>query len=184
MLVSTAKSKLGFSKEAFTEISNNLKIIDDEEFNSGEHTKVQFSVYMRTNLGNLVLMIDDGKIANVTEAPYFMSSMGLYPTYSYDVGLMCGKLFIDSAFNVKSAEALKRLVTSSTCYPVGAYCTEHKYILVYSIVVSADLLSDPEINLKDGFRFVPIQSLEVDGTFQKRIADTLVIVKSEGKSDE
>lgn len=173
----------GHSKELFNEVASNLKFITDEEWSSNhdKYKRVWLSVYVRTDVGNLVLMIDKDRISEVTDVPACMNKVGLYPTFLYDTGLMCGKIAIDSAFSFKSDEAMKRLVCNSVCFPVDVFDSPMSRTVIFNVVISKDVLEDDEIALKDGFRFVPIQSLEVEGAMQKHIAETLVIVGSEGE---
>ena len=186
LVVDRVPQQIGFSKELFTEVSNNIKVITDEEWaqNSDNYKRVWFAVYVRTDRDNLVLMIDKDRISNISDPPSFMNSAGLYPTYLFDSGLMCGKQLIESAFSFKSTEALKRLVGGSACFPLGAYATKISNVLVFNVIVSSSVLSDEEISLKDGFHFVPIQSLKVRGKDQQTIADTLVLVKDGGENNE
>lgn len=174
-----------FSKELFTEVSKNLKVIPEEEWESHKEMlvekKVLIAVYVRTDVDNLVLLIDKDKFTEIFDVPTFISDGGLYPHILVDSGLICGKNLIDKAFSFKSAEAMKRLVTNSMCYPVGAVETTKKYILVFNVVLSESLLRDPEITLNQGFYFYPIESLTLTDSLQKEISESLIIVKSEDK---
>ena len=174
-----------FSKELFTEVSDNLKVFTDEEWESVkdtlEYKKVLIAVYIRTDTENLVLLIDKDRFANISNVPPFIIDSGLYPHVLVDAGLICGKSLIDSVFSFKSAEAMKRLVMKSTCYPVGAVETLKKYVLVFNVILSESLLRDPEISLKQGFHFHPIESLCLTDLLQKDISESLIIVKSEDK---
>lgn len=174
-----------FSKELFTEVSQNLKVFTDEEWESVKETleykKLLIAVYVRTDVDNLVLVIDDGKFANVSNIPNFISDSGLYPNILLDTGLVCGKNFINSAFSFKSVKAMERLVSNSICYPVGAVETSKKYVLVFSIVLVESLLRDQEISLNQGFHFHPIETLHPTDSLQIDISESLVIVKSEDK---
>lgn len=174
-----------FSKELFTEVTENLKVFTDEEWESiketREYKKILIAVYVRTDVDNLVLLIDKDKIANIQNVPPFISNSGLYPHILVDAGLVCGKSFIDTAFSFKSAEAMKRLVVNSTCYPVGAVETSKKYVLVFNVVLSESLLRDTEISLNQGFHFYPIETLHLTDLLQGDIAKSLILVKSEDK---
>lgn len=174
-----------FSKELFTEVSDNLKVFTDEEWESVkdtlEYKKVLIAVYIRTDTENLVLLVDKDKFANISNVPPFIVDSGVYPHVLVDAGLICGKSLIDSAFSFKSAEAMKRLVMKSTCYPVGAVETLKKYVLVFNVILSESLLRDPEISLRQGFHFHPIESLYLTDLLQKDISESLIIVKSEDK---
>lgn len=174
-----------FSKELFTKVSENLKVFTDEEWKSVKETldykKVLIAVYIRTDVDNLVLLIDKDKFANISNVPPFIVDSGLYPHILVDSGLICGKSLIDLAFNFKSAEAMKRLVVHSTCYPVGAVETSKKYVLVFNVVLSESLLKDPEITLKQGFYFRPIETLHPLDSLQRDISESLVLVKGEDK---
>lgn len=174
-----------FSKELFTEVSDNLKSFTDEEWESiketREYKKVLVAVYIRTDVDNLVLLVDKDKFTNIFDVPTFISDSGLYPHILVDSGLVCGKSFIDSVFSFKSEEAMKRLVMKSTCYPVGAVETSKKYVLVFNVVLSESLLRDPEIVLNQGFHFYPIESLNLTDSLQREISESLIIVKSEDK---
>lgn len=174
-----------FSKELFTEVSDNLKVFTDEEWESVkddlEYKNILIAVYIRTDVDNLVLLIDKEKFAKISSVPPFMVDTGLYPNILLDMGLLCGKGFIESAFSFKSSEALKRLVVNSTCYPVGAVDTPTDYVLVFNIVISENLLRDTEIVLNQGFHFYPIDNLSVTDSLQKAVSKSLIIVKSEDK---
>ena len=174
-----------FSKELFTEVADNLKVFTDEEWESIKETykykKVLIAVYVRTNLDNLVLLIGKDKFANISNVPDFISDSGVYPNILIDSGFMCSKDFIDSVFDFKSKEAMKRLVVNSMCYPVGAVETLKKYVIVFNVVLSESLLRDPEIRLKQGFHFHPIETLHLKDLLQREISESLVIVKSEDK---
>ena len=186
ILASTSEhiSDRGFSKELFTEVSKNLKVFTDEEWDSIkdtlEYKKVLIAVYVRT-VDNLVLLIDKDKFANISNVPPFMCNCGLYPNILVDAGLVSSKSFIESVFNFKYASSAERFVVNSTCYPVGAVETSKKYVLVFNVVLSDTLLSDTEISLKQGFYFHPIESLHPTDSLQKEISESLVIVKSEDK---
>lgn len=174
-----------FSKELFTKVSENLKVFTDDEWESVKETldykKVLIAVYIRTDVENLVLLIDKDRFANISNVPPFISGSGLYPHILVDSGLICGKSLIDLAFNFKSAEAMKRLVVNSTCYPVGAVETSKKYVLVFNVILSENLLRDPEITLKQGFYFRPIETLSLTDSLQREISESLILVKREDK---
>ena len=174
-----------FSKELFTKVSDNLKVFTDEEWESVkdtlEYKEVLIAVYIRTDVDNLVLVIDQDKFAHISDVPPFIRDSGLYPHILVDAGLICGKNFIDSVFSFKSAEAMKRLVVNSTCYPVGAVETLKKYVLVFNVVLSESLLRDTEISLNQGFHFYPIETLHLTDLLQGDIAKSLILVKSEDK---
>ena len=175
-----------FSKELFTEVLKNLKAITDEEWETTKDTiadkKVLIAAYVRTNVDNLVLMIDKDKFASVSNIPPFIVDSGIYPNILVDTGLVCSKSLIDQAFHLKSAEAMRRLVMNSTCYPVGAVETSKKYIIVFNVVLSVDLLADKDIVLNQGFFFRPIETLHLTDELQRDISESLVIVKSEDKN--
>lgn len=168
-----------FSKELFTKVSGSLSIIP-EEAKEESHKGILFAVYIRTDTDNLVVMLDDEKFAEVSRVPDFVLSGGVYPNLLTDSGLLCGKTLLDKVFLVNSGTALHNLVTKSVCYPVGALETTNNYVLVFNIVISADLLKDPEIALKDGFELRPIETLKFKDLFQKEISKSLVLVKEEG----
>lgn len=174
-----------FSKELFTEVSDNLKVFTDEEWESIkdtlEYKKVLVAVYIRTDVDNLVLMLDRDKFSHLSNVPPFVVDSGLYPHILIDSGLICAKNLIDNAFSFKSEEAMKRLAVKSTCYPVGAVETSKKYVLVFNAVLSTDLLTDKDIVLKQGFHFKPIETLYLTDELQREISESLVIVKSEDK---
>ena len=174
-----------FSKELFTEVVENLKAIPDEEWETTKDMladkKVLIAVYVRTDKENLVLMVDEDKFASVSNVPPFIANGGIYPNILVDSGLVCGKSLIDQAFNFKSAEAMKRLVMNSTCYPVGAVETLKKYVAVFNVIVSEDLLTDSEIILNQGYYFRPIETLCLTDSLQSEISESLIIVKSEDK---
>lgn len=175
----------GFSKELFTEVAQNLKVLTDAEWainrESLAYKRVYIAVYVRTDRDNLVLMIDKDKFAGVSEVPPSIISSGIYSNTLIDAGFVCGKNLIDQAFNFKSVEAMKRLVVNSTCYPVGAIETLESFVLVFNIIVSEDLLTDQEISLERGFHFCPIESLSLTDSLQREISKSLIIVKSEDK---
>ena len=174
-----------FSKELFTAVSQNLKVFTDVEWVSNKETldykKVLIAVYVRTDRDNLVLLIDEGKFASISNVPPFIIDNGIYPNTLIDAGLVCGKSLIDQAFHFKSAEAMKRLVMSSACYPVGAVETSKKYAVVFNVVLSEALLRDTEISLNQGFHFHPIESICLTDLLQRDISESLIIVKSEDK---
>lgn len=175
-----------FSKELFTAVADNLKVFTDEEWvtdrNTLDYKKVLIAVYVRTDVDNLVLLTDkDSKIALVSNVQPFILNSGLYPNILIDSGIVSAKNVIDVAFSFKSEEAMKRLVTHSTCYPVGAVETSKSYVLVFSVVLSADLLRDQEITLNEDFHFKPIETLHLTDLLQRDISESLVIVKSEDK---
>lgn len=180
VLVSKSRNSYrGFSKELFTEVSDNLKVVSDEEWevNKECYKSITFSVYIRTDVDNLVLMLDDGKFAEVFKAPPAVVESGVYPLMLVDSGYLCGKSLFDKVFSVKSSEALKRLAMKSMCYPVGAIETSKNYVLAYNVVISSDLLKDTELSLNKGFCFRPIETLELSDSLQREIAESLVIVK-------
>lgn len=165
-------------KEVFGEVSRNIEIIDEEELKNKEgYKRVLFSAYVRTDIDNLVLMLDKGKFAEISSAPSLVLSGGVYPTLAVDIGLLSGKSILDKAFKVDDYEALKKLIGNSTCFPVGVLETNNNYILVFNVVISNALLQDPSIHLQQGFHFQPIETLEVSDSLQKSISDTLVIVR-------
>ena len=174
-----------FSKELFTEVAQNLEVIPDNEWESTKdmiaNKKVLIAAYVRTDRDNLVLRIDNEKFASISNVPPFIVDGGIYPNTLVDAGLVCGKNLIDQAFQFKSAEAMKRLVMKSTCYPVGAVETSKKYVLVFNVIISEDLLRDPQISLNQGFHFCPIESLRLTDSLQRDISESLIIVKSEDK---
>ena len=174
-----------FSKELFTEVNKNLKVFTDEEWESIkdtlEYKKVLIAVYVRTNIDNLILLVEDGKFAQISNVPPFIVNSGLYPNVLIDSGLICAKNLIDSAFSFKNAEATHRLALNSACYPVGAVETSKKYILVFNTVLSVDLLRDTDITLNQGFHFRPIETLTLTDLLQREISESLIIVKSEDK---
>lgn len=173
------KTYEGFSKELFTEVSQTLKIISDEEWEANEEQskKVLFAVYVRTDTDNLVLMVDTDKFAKISHAPPFITSGGVYPNILIDTGLMCGKSLLDSVFSVKDDKALYRLVNNSACFPVGAVETSKKYVLVFNVVLSSNLLEDNEIALQQGYYFKPIETLKVSDSLQKDISKSLIIIR-------
>ena len=125
-------------------------------------------------------MTDEGKkFAIVSNVPPFIIDSGVYPTVLNDSGLVSAKNLVDLAFNFSGQKAMQKFVLNSTCFPVGAIETSHKYILVYNVVISESLLRDKEINLNKGFHFHPIESLHFEDLFQRDIAESLIIVKSE-----
>lgn len=168
-----------FSKKLFIEVSNNLEIMSDEEWeaNKNEFKSVLIAVYMRTDKDNLVLMTDTDKFATVSQAPPFMMNGGMYHNFLIDSGLMCGKSILESAFNVKNNEAFYRMVKNSTCYPVGAVETDKNYIAVFNVIISSELLTDTDIVLNQGNHFKPIETLNVSDTLQKAISESLVVVR-------
>lgn len=172
-----------FSKGLYTEIQENLKAMTDEEWETTKDMiadkKVLIAVYVRTDKENLVLMVDSDKFASISNVPDFITDSGLYPNTLIDAGLVCAKSLIDQAFHFKSAEAMKRLVMKSACYPVGAVETSKKYIPVFNVVIAEDLLRDTDISLNKGFHFSPIESLCLTDSLQREISESLVIVKSE-----
>ena len=174
-----SESSQKFSKELFTEVSNNLAVFTDEEWEShkDEYKKVLIAVYVRTCYDNLVLMIDEDKFANIFNIPPFISDSGIYPTVLIDSGVVNAKEFITSAFAFKSAEALNRFVSQSTCYPVGAIETPKKFVLVFNTIISDEVLRDPDIVLNKGYYFRPIESLCLSDSLQREISESLVIVK-------
>lgn len=180
VLVSKCKdSYKKFSKELFMEVSQNLKLLPDEEWekNVDLNKSVLFAVYVRTDRDNLVLMADDNQFARISHAPDFMLQGGLYPNFLVDAGLMCGKSLLDSAFTVKGNDALYRIVKNSTCFPVGAVETSKRYIVVFNVVISSDLLGDSEISLKQGYYFKPIETLKVLDSLQQEISESLIIIR-------
>ena len=165
------------SKEAFSDISSNIVIKDSLDSDSQCYLPVKFAVYIRTDKGNLVLVNNEGNFAEILDAPDSMLSGGVYPTISYDAGIMCAKSFLDSAFTFKTNEALQRLVLNSTCFPVGAFAINDSYILVFNVILSQSLLFDPEISLNSGFSFIPIQTVcGIKDRCQSEISKTLVLV--------
>lgn len=170
-----------FSKSLYSEVVENLKVLPDEEWENTKDTidnkKVLIAVYVRTDKDNLVLMVDKDKFASVSNVPPFVVDGGIYPNMLADAGLVCGKSLIDQAFHFKSEEAMKRLVMKSTCYPVGAVETSRKYVVVFNVIISEDLLKDTEISLNQGYYFRPIESLYLTDLLQREISESLVIVK-------
>lgn len=174
-----------FSKELFSAVADNLTVFSDDEWESinsdetavKEHKKVLIAVYIRTDKDNLVLTLDKGKFAQVSNVPPAVAHGGLYPSILVDSGLICAKSLLDQAFTVSSEEALKRLVFNSTCYPVGAVETSKKFVLVFNVVLSVDLLRDPEISLNSGFHFHPIETLSLTDSLQSEISESLILVK-------
>ena len=79
-----------FSKELFTEVSDNLKVFTDEEWesikDSPEYKNILIAVYVRTDVDNLVLLIDKEKFARISNVPPFISDSGLYPNILLDIG--------------------------------------------------------------------------------------------------
>lgn len=175
-----------FSKELYTEVSDNLKIMSEEEFeaNPEEYKKVLFAVYIRTDKDNLVLTMNKDRFASVFHIPDFVVSGGVYPNLLYDSSIACGSEFVNSAFTFSSEEALVRFGGKSTCFPVGAVETAYKYIIVCNIIISSELLIDSEINLSSGFYFHPIETLKVKDSLQKEISKSLVLVKKAGETNE
>ena len=167
-----------FSKELFTEISHNVNIVSDEEWesNADKYKRVMFAVYIRTDVDNLVLMVDKDKFAKVCNVPPFVLDGGVYDSLLIDSGLVCGKILLDSVFEFKSQESLKRFIGKSTCYPVGAVETLKNYIAVFNVIISSDLLRDTEVLLKRGFHFNPIETLNVPDSIQKEISESLILV--------
>lgn len=184
MLVSKCeKSYSGLSKELFTEIANNAKVLTDTEVIPDSHKIVQFASYIRTSTDNLVLLMDEDCFAMITPPPTYMLGVNMYPTYLIDSGMLCGKVLIDSAFHFKTDEALLRAVTHSSCFPVGAIETKFSYVLVFNVVISPDLLKDEDVTLNKGFFFNPIESFSTKDNLQRLIAESLVLVKSEGENN-
>ena len=142
-------------------------------------------MYLRTNKDNLVLTIDTGKFAKISNVPQTMLDSGLYPNFLFDTGLICGKNFLDTAFEVSSTQALHRLAKNTTCFPVGVVETSKSYVVVFNIIMFNSLLTDSEITLKKGFHFIPIETLKCADTLQEEIAESLVLVKpKEETTDE
>lgn len=171
-----------FSKELFTEVSSNLEVFTDEKWETVKKTldykEILIAVYIRTDLDNLVLLIDkDSKFASISNAPSFIVNSGVYPSILSDSGLICAKSLVDSAFNFKNQEAMKRLVCNSTCYPVGVAETSKNYVIVCNTIISESLLKDKDITLNEGFYFHPIESLHITDSLQKEISKSLIIVK-------
>lgn len=174
-----------FSKELFTEVAENLKVFTDEEWASivndetvfNDHKEVLIAVYIRTDVENLVLLINKESFASISNVPSFITDSGIYSQSVIDAGLICSKSLIDTAFNFKSAEAMKRLVVNSVCFPVGAVETPKNYVLVFNVVMSENLLRDTEISLNAGFHFHPIESLCLTDSLQKEISESLILVK-------
>ena len=173
-----------FSKELFVDVAKNLKIFTDEEWESVKETleykKLLIAVYVRTDTDNLVLLLYKDKFSNVSNVPPLVTDVGMYPSILVDAGLLCGKNLIDSVFSFSNEEAMKRLVLSSTCFPVGAIETSKKYVVVFNVIVSENILRDKDISLNKGFHFHPIETLYLDDTLQRDIAESLILVKSEG----
>lgn len=175
-----AESSKEFSKELYTAVKQGLKIIPEDALPyhlENEYKGVMFAVYIRTDKDNLVLLVDKGKIAVTSYANSVVLNGGLYPTVLSDLGMVCAKDLLEKVFAVKNVEALQRLITHSTCFPVGAVETSKKYVIVFNIVLSVDLLRDPEIVLREGFLFNPIETYKPEDSLQKSIAESLVIVK-------
>ena len=184
-ILASKKGRLDLnSKELCVDVANNLKLFTDEEWESVKETfeykKILIAVYIRTDTDNLVLLLDKDKFASVSNVPPVVTDVGMYDNILIDSGLMCAKNLIDSVFSFSNEEALKRFVLSSTCFPVGAVETKKKYVLVFNIVVSDNVLKDKEISLNKGFRFHPIETLYVEDSLQRDISESLIIVKSEG----
>lgn len=182
ILVSKCKASYDkFSKELYTEVSENLRLIPDEDFNEDDvesYKKVLCAVYVRTDTDNLVLLLRKDKFAGIFDIPEPVSNIGLYDNILIDSGLVNGKNLLDLVFSCKSQEALQRLVLKSTCYPVGAVESRRKYITVFNVIISSEVLRDKEIVLNEGFYFRPIETLSVQDSLQKEISESLVIVKS------
>lgn len=180
------RTRIGFSKDLFTEIHRNLETFSDEEWESAKSNlkrkEVLIAVYIRTNIDNLVLVLEEGKFSKVYKVPPV--TFGVYPSLLLDSGMQVSKEFLTSTFTFKSKEALLRLGANSTCYPVGAVESPDNHIVVFNIIISESLLRDPEISLNEGLQFRPIETLCVEDALQKEISKSLVIVKSEGKTNE
>lgn len=169
-----------FDKSLYKKVFDNLKIMTEEELANSEQQckEVCLAVYIRTDVDNLVLMIDKDSISEIVPAPALVTLCGVvYPNILNDASAFIGRQLIDRVFSFKNEEALHRLAELSTCFPVGAVETEDKYITVFNVVISSDLLTDENISLNDGYYFYPIESLDVTGSVQKEIAKSLVLVE-------
>ena len=173
ILVSDCKeSHREFSKDLFSEVSQNLVLIPEDLLGNEDNNykKVEFAVYVRTNSkDNLVLYLGDNKIAETYEAPDCVVNGGVYNSVLFDAGVMCGKRLVDSCFRFKSQRAYRDFVRNSVCYPVGAVENKDKYVLVFNVIMSSELLQDSEITFSDNVSFKPIKDIH------KSICDPLQI---------
>lgn len=185
VLVSSCKTPCKtFSKELFTEVSDNIKILSDEEWkeNKDPCKSVLFALYVRTDTDNLVITSDNKeRFAQIYNPPLTQGSV-VYPNLTFDLSLLCGKDLLDNIVTVNSEEALERLALNSTCFPVGALETSKNYVLVFNIIVKLDLITeDSEIKLNKGFYLNPIETLSFSDSLQSEIAKSLVKVSSDSQ---
>ena len=169
-----------FNKNLYSRLFDNLKIITKEELENSEQQckEVCIAVYIRTDVDNLVLMLDEDSISEVLSAPSIVTDCGtVYPTILIDASTYLGRLLIDKVFTFKNHDAIFRFAKLSTCYPVGAVETKDKYITVFNVVISSNILTDKDIVLNEGYCFYPIESLNLTDILQKEIAKSLVLVK-------
>lgn len=167
----------------FNSVNASLKVIPEEELGSSEKPckRVSIAVYLRTDIDNLVLMLDKDSIAKLFPVPSLITNSGVvYPTLLVDSGLVIGKNFIESAFTFDSAEALENFVKFSTCFPVDAIETEDSFIIVFNVIVSRKFfLSNTDFKFNNGYVFYPIESLKLEDSIQKEISKSLVLVKGD-----
>ena len=173
------------SKELFKEISENLKIMTDEEWESNRdpyYKRVTSAVYVRTDLDNLVLKLGEDKFVSVEEAPEpLISSNAIYHTLLLDIGYLHGANLLKELFESDSPESRRELAFNSFCFPVGAVEMDDSYVVISNVIVSSARLKLHRMTLNQGFTFQPIESLkDVKDYLQKEILKSLVLVKSEG----
>lgn len=179
-LVSPASQDVGkFSKDRYYSIKEGLSIVPEI---TEESKPVRFACYLRTDRDNLVLTHEESFVffddSDVMNAVGSMISY-IYDNILVDLSLYTCQKYLNSVFGALSKEAITRVVLKSHCYPVGAVETEDRLIVVSNIIISADLLTDPEIALSEGYTFHPIETLKIEDNVQKAISESLVYVKSD-----
>lgn len=167
----------GFSKDLFIQVAMNSKITDSV---TPPDKEVTVAVYMRTDRGNLMLT-HGGEFYTITDVPSLMLTAGWQYQVNalIDAGLVRGKEYILDAFKISSEKALREFATKSTLYPVGAVETPDSYLVAFSVVMSEDLLRDPQFVLNEGYEFTPIETYTPEGDVQREIFKSVILVKSE-----
>lgn len=173
-----------FNKSLFTLIKEGLKLVDETPEG---YKPVHFVCYLRTDKDNLVMTKYNGSYLSLDESALSLFTLcsdvvETYPNLLVDLCLLSSKTLLESAFQTSERSHLERIVTNSTCYPVGAIETEDNYYIVSNIIVSLDVLnelSSPTTTpISRGYYLKPIETLSPEDALEKAIASSLVLVKS------
>lgn len=174
-LYSKASNLLGFSKFLFTQALETAEV----SLEPPEHCykPVYFAAYVRTDYDNLVLTENDEMcLYSEHEAGNYAHIM--YSSLFSDMGLLCGRKLLDKFIKTDSVDVWGKIAKQSTCYPVGAVETADSIVIVFSVVVSVELLKDPDIVIEEGFYFSPIETYSPKDALCAEIAKSLILVPS------